>query len=89
MNSLGIKLTKRRCKIINWRIALFKVINRGTDKIPRRLQFAQNLPFCRSKKLGVWIDLGAGIGHYLNFMPESSYGLDLNELQGKKISLEL
>jgi len=34
---------------------------------------------------GIWIDVGAGAGHYLKFMPENSYGLDFNELPEKKI----
>ena len=59
--------------------------NRGSEEIPRRLRFAQNLPICNSKINGTWIDIGAGIGHYLKFMPESSFGLDLNELKEKKI----
>ena len=33
----------------------------------------------------MWVDIGAGIGHYLKFMSESSFGLDLNELKEKKI----
>ena len=53
--------------------------------MPRRLKFAQNLSLVKGKKEGLWIDLGAGIGHYLNFMSDSSYGLDLNEQKKKKI----
>jgi SAM-dependent methyltransferase len=61
------------------------MINRGSEEIPRRLRFAQNLPICNSKINGTWIDIGAGIGHYLKFMSESSFGLDLNELKENKI----
>ena len=53
--------------------------------MPRRLKYASNLSICQAKKNGVWIDMGAGIGHYLNFMSSSSYGLDLNEVKEKKI----
>jgi len=64
---------------------MFKLINLGPDVMPRRLKFAQSLSMCKTKKDGVWIDLGAGIGHYLSFMSDSSYGLDLNEKEEKKI----
>lgn len=52
--------------------------------MPRRLIFARNLSICKAKKDGVWIDMGAGIGHYLEFMSSDSYGLDLNEVKDKK-----
>ena len=53
--------------------------------MPRRLIFARNLPICKEKKDGVWIDIGAGIGHYLELMSSESYGLDLNKVKEKKI----
>ena len=53
--------------------------------MPRRLKYAQKLSVCKAKKDGVWIDLGAGIGHYLKFMSDSSYGLDLTEIKDKNI----
>jgi hypothetical protein len=28
------------------RIAIFKIINRGSEEMPRRLQFAQNVTIC-------------------------------------------
>jgi SAM-dependent methyltransferase len=42
-------------------------------------------PECNEKLKGVWVDVGAGSGHYLKFMPEKSYGLDINEFPEKKI----
>lgn len=50
--------------------------------IPRRLKFAFKLPGISN---GVWVDVGAGKGHYLSFMPNGSFGLDLNENHIKKI----
>lgn len=70
---------------MNLRIAIFKLINRGPEQMPRRLQFSQNLSVCKSKKNGIWIDMGAGIGHYLRFMSSASYGLDLNEVKDRRI----
>jgi len=70
---------------MNLRIRIFKAINLGPDVMPRRLKYAQKLSICNAKKEGVWIDLGAGIGHYLKFMSDSSYGLDLMEIKEKNI----
>jgi SAM-dependent methyltransferase len=70
---------------MNLRIRIFKAINLGPDVMPRRLKYAQKLSVCKAKKDGVWIDLGAGIGHYLKFMSDSSYGLDLTEIKDKNI----
>ena len=53
-----------------------------TILMPRRLQFALRL--LRDSQ-GVWVDVGAGSGHYLTFMPRDSFGLDINENQTKKI----
>ena len=70
---------------MNLRIRIFKAINLGPDVMPRRLKYAQKLSICKAKKDGVWIDLGAGIGHYLKFMSDSSFGLDLTEIEDKNI----
>ena len=70
---------------MNLRIRIFKAINLGPDVMPRRLKYAQKLSICNAKKEGVWIDLGAGISHYLKFMSDSSYGLDLMEIKEKNI----
>jgi SAM-dependent methyltransferase len=43
------------------------------------------IPSCNEKLKGTWIDIGAGEGHYLKFMSDKSYGLDINELPEKKI----
>ena len=43
------------------------------------------IPDVNKKRKGIWIDVGAGAGHYLKFMPEKSYGLDINESPEKKI----
>ena len=43
------------------------------------------IPDVNKKRKGTWIDVGAGAGHYLKFMPEKSYGLDINESPEEKI----
>jgi len=43
---------------------------------PRRLSFAFKLKFLPQ---GLWLDVGAGNGHYLQFMPAGSLGVDINE----------
>ena len=43
---------------------------------PRRLSFAFKLKFLPP---GPWLDVGAGNGHYLQFMPAGSLGVDINE----------
>ncbi len=51
-------------------------------QIPRRLKFVfklKNLP------VGRWMDVGAGIGHYLKFMPNGSVGLDIKQDKEKSI----
>jgi hypothetical protein len=53
-----------------------------SSAMPRRLKFAlkiQGLP------VGKWLDVGAGIGHYLQFMPPGSIGLDIKEDKSKNI----
>lgn len=50
--------------------------------MPRRLKFALRLPGISK---GVWVDIGAGIGHYLSFMPAGSFGLDMYEDPDKHI----
>ena len=44
--------------------------------IPRRLSFAFKLQFLPR---GLWLDVGAGNGHYLKFMPPGSLGVDIQE----------
>jgi len=44
--------------------------------IPRRLNFAFKLKFLPR---GLWLDVGAGNGHYLQFMPAGSVGVDISE----------
>ncbi len=51
-------------------------------RIPRRLKFAMRLPGISD---GVWVDVGAGNGNYLSFMPVGSFGLDINENPSKSI----
>jgi hypothetical protein len=43
------------------------------------------VPHVAKRLKGTWIDVGAGSGHYLKFMSEKSYGLDINEIPEKKI----
>ena len=42
------------------------------------------VPDIAKRLKGIWIDIGAGSGHYLKFMSERSYGLDINEIPEKK-----
>ena len=51
-------------------------------EIPRRLAFALRLP---GIPRGKWLDVGAGIGHYLQFMPRGSLGIDLKPDLSKNI----
>ncbi len=52
------------------------------NSIPRRLKFALRLPGISK---GIWVDIGAGGGLYLSFMPPGSFGLDLHENPAKNI----
>lgn len=52
-------------------------------EIPRRLKFAFGLKFLPS---GLWLDVGAGNGHYLQYMPEGSMGVDIVENPSLRIS---
>jgi len=51
-------------------------------EIPRRLSFCTRLKFLPA---GKWLDIGAGAGGYLRFMPENSVGLDIVEDKSKSI----
>jgi SAM-dependent methyltransferase len=51
-------------------------------QMPRRLEFALRIPGVPG---GKWLDVGAGIGHYLQFMPSGSLGLDIKADKSKKI----
>ncbi len=55
---------------------------RTMSPMPKRLEFAMRLPGISQ---GVWVDVGAGIGHYLSFMPDGSFGLDINDNPSKNI----
>lgn len=52
------------------------------NDIPKRLRFAFNLKFLPQ---GPWLDVGAGNGHYLQFMPDGSIGIDITENPSKRI----
>lgn len=56
--------------------AVFPYSTVVSDAIPRRLRFAFRIP---GLPAGKWLDVGAGIGHYLQFMPKGSLGLDIKE----------
>ena len=43
------------------------------------------VPDVAKRLKGTWIDVGAGSGHYLKFMSDKSFGLDINEIPEKKI----
>lgn len=52
------------------------------SRMPRRLKFAQRLKFIPE---GIWLDVGAGNGEYLQFMPENSLGVDIVENELKSV----
>ena len=53
-----------------------------SEEIPRRLKFVFKL---KDLPVGRWMDVGAGIGHYLKFMPHGSVGLDIKQDHEKNI----
>jgi hypothetical protein len=52
------------------------------NRVPKRLRFAQKCSFIPQ---GSWVDIGAGKGAYIPFMPKGSRGLDIAE--NKKLGI--
>ena len=69
-------------RITKW---IFHKLNKGEKIEPRRLKFVKSLDIVKPKILGTWLDIGAGNGNYLNFMSDTSFGLDVKENPAKKI----
>ena len=69
-------------RLTNW---IFLRINKGETVEPRRLKFVKSLDIVKPKILSTWLDIGAGNGNYLNFMPDNSFGLDIKENLAKKV----